>query len=66
MSDTLKWKLVECVLPRVGVFGAGDGNVEQRESDTHRADMTCVSFSLGQAGGRSWWAGKAGLGPRSG
>ena len=62
MSDTLKRKLVECVLPHVGVFEAGDGKAEQRESDTHQADMTCVSFPVGQAGGRSWWAERAGLG----
>ena len=61
MSDPLRRKLAKCILPRVGVFGAGDGKVEQRESDTH-TDRTCMSFPLGQAGGRSWWAERAQLG----
>lgn len=53
VSDILKRNLVECILPRVGVFGAnGDGKVEQRENDTHHTAVTCVSFPLGEAGGQ--------------
>lgn len=58
VSDILKRNLVECILPRVGVFGAdGDGKVEQRENDTHHSCDLRVLPS-----GRSWWAERAGLG----
>lgn len=65
MSDPLRRKLVKYILPRVGVFGAGDGKVEQRESDTaYRQDLHVLPS------GSSWWAklvGREGTaGPRSG